>query len=404
MADQAKKPRKIKDLKARLGKTIAPNTQGGGQAVPAPNVAGAAPGAQAPAGGGVVAPPGGRPGGVPAPGIRPGAPRGVAPPPFGQPAAQQQPARSADPFAAHAPVAAGPQEVRLVIDEKPVADAEVGRKARGRFFIIAGAFLAIGLVVGYGAGSMMSDRNLYNLAVRDGKDIYQTVRDASETVTKAQRYVDAAVAKARGGGGRTSEVDFQAIEALRALEKPLDAGTFSRRRYNAFKPETVDALFEYYNNVNLLWEKFETLAARTLPEAARRRLSEAIENSQNVASPTGCIPSLQDEQFRCGLVHVRVPEDGDGTKVMARTTRTSSHEVEKVVYAGQDLSETPDNYVIILDPQRSVGVLGEQANEFAQYSALISEIKQLMDRTIEVQGRLERELGDIARLEEVMAF
>lgn len=390
MADQAKKPRKIKDLKARLGRTIAPNQQGGQPAVPAPNV-GPTAGAR-PAGGA-----------IPAPAIPGGGPPGkIVPPTFGKPA--PQPTQPADPFAAAPAHAVGPQEVRLVIDEKPVADAEVGRKARGRFLIIAGAFLAIGLVVGYGAGSMMSDRSLYNLAVRDGKDIYQTVREASDTVTKAQRYVDAAMAKARGGGGAQSAVDYQAIEALRALEKPLDAGTFSRRRYSAFKPETVDALFEWYNNVNLLWEKFETLAARTLPEARRRALDEAAVAAGTVATLTGCVPTLTEEQYSCGLVFVRIPEDGDGTKAMVRTTRASGREFEKTVYTGQDLTEGTDNYVIINNPQRSVGVLGEQAGDFAQYSAQIAEIKQLMDRTIEVQGRLERELGDVARLEEVFSL
>ena len=402
MADQAKKPRKIKDLKARLGKTIAPSTQGGGQAVPAPNVG--APGAAAPPGGG-VAPPPGRGGGVPAPGIRPGAPRGVVPPSFGQPAAQ--PAGPADPFAAQAPAAVGPREVRLVIDEKPVADAEVGRKARGRFFIIAGAFLAIGLVVGYGAGSMMSDRALYNMAVRDGKDIYQAVRDASDTVTKAQRYIETSLTAARGGPGKSPAVDYQAIEALRALEKPLEADAFSRKRYRAFKPETVDALFEYYNNVQLLWARFETLAARTLPETRRRVLDEAAAAAAAVATPTGCVPMIEEERFFCGLVYVRIPEEqpeGEEVKVMVRTTRSSTREFEKTLYTGQDLSENTDNYVILTNPQRSVGVIGEQASEFGQYTAQLAEIKATMDRTMEVQGRLERELGDVARLEEVFAF
>jgi hypothetical protein len=90
--------------------------------------------------------------------------------------------------------------------------------------------------------------------------------------------------------------------------------------------------------------------------------------------------------------------------VFVRTTRSSPREYEKTLYTGQDITESPDNYVILTNPQRSVGVLGEQASEFAQYSAQLADIKQLMDRTMEVQGRLERELGDIARLQEVFSL
>jgi len=404
MADQPKKPRKIKDLKARLGRTISPGQQQqqgqGGAAVPPPAVGGG--GAPGQAGGsGVPAPNipapkpaggGGGGGGIPAPSI-PGASGGgggaggaVPAPPFGQPE-PQKPAGPSDPFAAQA----SPQQ-----NEK-----------RGTMFIVGGVALALGLVVGYGAGSMMSDRNLYNLAVRDGKEIYDTVREASDTVTKAQTYVDAAVSAARGGPGKQSEVDYQAIEALRALQKPLEAGAFARRRYNAFKPDTVDALFEYYNNINQLWSKFETLAARTLPDARREALDASAAATQNVATPTGCVPMMVEERFMCGLVYLRIPEeqeDPENPVAMVRTRLQGAQEYEKTLYTGQDLNEDTDTYVMLVHPERSVGVLGQQANEFAEYNALISEIKQLMDRTIEVQGRLERNLGDIARLEEVFTI
>jgi len=65
MTDE-KKPRKIKDLKARLGRTIAPNTPGEEDEVAAPNLGAAAPAATAPepsapapaaAAPGIVAPP-----------------------------------------------------------------------------------------------------------------------------------------------------------------------------------------------------------------------------------------------------------------------------------------------------------------------------------------------------------
>ncbi len=401
--------KKKKDLKARLGKTISPQGGKGGAVVPPPSVGGAAPasggvvappsiGGAAPASGGIVAPPsigGAAPGG------------GVPAPPFGQPQAAAAPQKAADPFSAKAPSAVGPREVRLVIDEKPVDDSEVGRKARGRNFILLGMGLAVGLLVGYGSGSMMSDRNLYNLAVRDGKDIYETVRGASDVVTKAQRFIDTATTAARGGPGKSPAVDYEAIQALQGLEKPLTADTFARKRYGAFQPGTVDALFEYYNNINLLWGKFERVANRSLPEARRAALDEAAAAAQNVATPTGCVPAVVDEQLVCGLVFVGANEEGDGTSLLVRSTITSARTFPKTVYTGNEgeaFAESPGDFVILVHGPRSIGVLGQSASVFGEYASELQSIKALLDSTVELQGRLESELGLIARLEEVFAF
>jgi hypothetical protein len=391
--------KKKRDLKARLGKTISPGGANLGAVVPPPST------------GGVVPPPavgGGGGGVVPPPSIGRSAPTGggaVPAPPFGRPAAKP---KAADPFSAKAPSAEGPREVRLVIDDKTTVDAkEVGRRSAGRNFILVGLGLAIGLVVGYGGGSMMSDRNLYNLAVRDGKDIYQSVRGASDVVSQAQRYIDTATGAARGGPGKQPAVDYEAIEALQALEKPLDAHAFARKRYGAFQPQTVDALFEYYNNVNLLWDQFERIANRTLPEARRTALNEAAASTQSMRNPTGCVPAVVDEQFVCGLVFVGPNEAGDGTTMMVRASLGTTHQFEKILFNNtedQSLLETPDNFVILVHPERSSGVLGEQASLFATYVGSLSETKGLLDRTVELQGRLETDLGQIARLEEVISF
>ncbi len=390
--------KKKRDLKARLGKTISPGGAKGGGVVPPPS------------GGGVVPPPsvggGAAPDGVVPPPAIGGAPStGVPAPPFGQ---KEEKKKSSDPFGPKSTADEGPREVRLVIDDKSaVDDKEVGRKKQGRNFILIGVGLIVGLVVGYGGGNMMSDRQLYNLAVRDGKDIYESVRNAADVVTKAQRYVDAATTTARGGPGKAPDVDVEALEALRALEKPLDAHAFARKRYGAFQPQTVDALFEYYNNVNLLWDQFERITNRTLPEARLAAIRSAAEATQGMTNPSGCVPSVVDDQFVCGLVFLRVDEETGG--MMVRASLTTTHEFEKVRYLHSEeqqsaFVENPENFVILNHPERSQGVLGEQASLFANYAASLSEAKGLLDRTVELQGRLETDLGQIARLEEVMAF
>ncbi len=409
MADAPKKPKKIKDLKARLGRTIQPSTQGG--AIPPPGIA-PPPGSVAPPPGGVVAPPGG----VVAP------PASVAPPfggvapsvsPFAPPApiSQQQQARPsspADPFGAvsHAPAA---REVRLVIDESPVDDAEIGRKSRGKTIILVAAGLLVGLVLGAGVGSMVSDRRLYNQAVVDGKEIFGEVQTASETMTKAQRFIDAAATAARGGPGKAPAVDYQAIEALQGLEKPFAANQFSQRRYKAFTPAAVDGLFEYFNRTNQLWERFGSLAGTTLPEARRTQLNAAAEAAgQMASSQTGCVPMTVENRMFCGLVYVDPPNIVEGqpppTKLTVRTSRRAPRGFEKEIYTGQPLAENPDSFVILTHTQRSVGVLGEPASAFAEYQRDITQLKALMDGTIEVQGRLETELGAVARLEEIFTL
>jgi len=320
---------------------------------------------------------------------------GLAPPPFAaKPGAA---AKAADPFAA-ASVPPGPGEFRLVMDDKPVADSEVGRKKRFVSIILLAAGFVVGAVAGGGLGNVLKDRQLINLALMDAKDIYSTIQTSSDTISRAQTLTNRAVVAARGGPGKSPEVDFEAIEGLRALEKPLDAGTFSRKRYSAFQPHVVDDLFEYYNSVNMLWERFQRISNRTLPEARRAALAQALEATQNVATPMGCVPMLVSERYVCGMVFVGPNEEGDGTTVKVRSARRSSREFEKTVFDGtQEFTpETADSFVILVEPSRSGGVLGEGASEFAQYLADIQAIKGLMERTVEIQGRLDQALGAIA--------
>src|SRR5688572_529888 len=125
MADKPTKPRR--DLRARLGKTITPKTEGapaaGAATPPAVASAAATPAPKIKSGGGGIAAPPPTIGTAPIPGSE------LAPPPFARPVVAEPP-RPADPFAAVVPVQQ--QVVRLEFDERPVADSEVGRK---RFWI-----------------------------------------------------------------------------------------------------------------------------------------------------------------------------------------------------------------------------------------------------------------------------
>lgn len=294
-----------------------------------------------------------------------------------------------------------------MMDDKPVDDGEIGRKRRGRNVILLVAGVALGCSVGYGMGSIMSDRRVYNVTVRDGASIYKDVKKSSDALQEASKWIDQALRAARGVPGKPPTVDVAAVEALRRLAKPFAAEAFARKRYNNFKVGTVDALFEYYNKVGVLWDKFSTLASRTLPPQRRADLEAAAEVAKSLAgSQTGCVPVFNEGRLVCELVFVSVPREQAGEKSNQVTVSSTRRGVSspKTLYAGQDLKVDPGQYVVLTDTPKSVGVLGQQASVFAEYQRDLIALRQLADSTLEVQGRLERELGEIARLREVLSL
>jgi hypothetical protein len=304
-----------------------------------------------------------------------------------------QPPPSADPFAA-APVAARPQEVRLIIDDKAVADAEVGRRGVGKVLVAGLAFVTVGILIGWFVGSTARERQLYDLVLADAKEVYGTVNTASTTVEKAQKLIDQALKAAAPGPGKSVEVDFKAIEELRKLEKPFPADSFSRKYYRAFGPGVVDALFTYYNNTNLLWAKFAVIANKSLSPTAREGLEKAAKAAGALASTDfGCVPVKDGDSYTCGLVTV---QKGDDKKI---SVVTRSGTFPKELYAGQDLAAKASDYVIMVDKGRSNEILGAQTNQFQSFARDLMEAKTLADQTLEIQGRLIQQLGEVAKLQ-----
>ncbi len=399
MADKPKKPKKIKDLKARLGRTIAPNT-GKGAVVPPPGASG---GDAKPGGGGVVPPPGGV---VPPPSGGPGAPGGIVAPPFGKQAEEAKKkaaAAAADPFAASASGGGGgPQEVRLVLDDSAVEDSEVGREKKGKTFILIGVGIALGLLLGYFVGGLNDRRSLHNTAVRDGKALYEAVQEASDKLSTVQGHVRDAVEAARGGAGESPAVAYDAIEAINGIEKPFNAGTFARKHYSLFQPQTVDALFDYYNKVNVIWDHIARVYGMTAGEERRANLNEAAASMENAGSLIGCIVQLAENRYQCSLGFVEIPEGSEGN-VIIKPTKTARRGAEKELYTGQEIGEEAQ-YVILVNNQQSMGVLGEQASLFADYVHQLGQLNTELQAAMEVQGRLETELGQIASNEELFTF
>jgi hypothetical protein len=299
-----------------------------------------------------------------------------------------------DPFAAAAP-AAGPREVRLVIDDKAVSDAEIGRKGAGKFIVGAIAAGIVGAIVGLFVGSTARERKIYDAVIADAKDIYKSVNDATTTVEGAQKALDAALKAAAPAADKQVEVDFKAIDELRKLSKPFPADVFSRKSYKAFQPATVDALFVYYNNTNLLWAKLGTITARAT--AQKDNLEKAAKAADSLAkSEFGCVPMKDGDNYSCALVNVRRPEDSKDGKLQAIVKGVTA---DKTPYAGQDLTAKTSDYVIVIDKGRSNDILGAPTSVFQTYARDLMEAKTLADQTVEIQGRLIQQLGELAKLQ-----
>lgn len=288
-----------------------------------------------------------------------------------------------------------------------MATAHEGKNRRVRkLMMMSGAGAALlGLFLGVLATTVMSKRTAYNLAVRDGKAVYQGVRAAADQVTEAKRLLDRAADAAKSRPGEGPSVDYEAIEGLRALPTPFTAADFTGLNYTKFNAETVNSLFLYARQVGELWDKFDSLAARVLPESRRAEIDEAAQDETALTtSPTGCVPTLGEGGFRCGLVYVDMPDmEADSKKLKVRATR-GSQPFEKELYVGQDLRQSASNYVILTNPDQSAGVLGQRKNAFASYRRDLAELARLMDSTLETQGSLEKGLGAVAGLEEIASF
>lgn len=398
MADEPKKPKKIKDLKARLGRTISPNTPG---AVMPPGVTTPASGADAsgevsPP---VVASPAASKGAVlpPSNSILPGARKKAVP--VNSPFAPKQPKapEAIDPFSASPSQAppAGPQQVRLVFDDSQLDNKEIGRKNTMKYVAVAVAALALGGAFGGVIGGSMSKRSAQNATIEDAQAIESVLQTATTRIEQAQGLIDEAARKAVAD----SEVDYESIEALRAIEMPFDANAFVGRNYVFFEPATVNALFMMYMKTQQAWDLIDSIGNLTAGDERREQLNAAASSNAESRSLIGCVPGVTDNRLVCSLGFVDIVEENGQTQVKVRESRAARRSVDKQVFSGQDLSENPQDYVILVNSAQSRGVLGEQSTLFNDYTRRIANLKVLLEEIMELRSTAQQGVGEIAAME-----
>jgi hypothetical protein len=379
MTEQTKKPRNIKDFKARLGrkgeKGAVPPPVGGKPALPTP------------------------------PGVA--KKKGIAAPPFGASAAKKaagsaaKKAAKSNPFVSSTPSLAPEQrEVRIVIDDSAVDQEAIGKKQKGKnaVLIIAGAL--VGILFGFVSGSTNGENKIFNAAVLDGQSIYETVTQARERMEEAHDLMERLASSVTPSmPGQAVEIDFEALEGLNGLSNPLAANAFANKQYSSFAPQTVDQLFTYYNNVQELWGRIERVSAMGSGEERQTALSLAAAAAGNITgNEVGCALSSQENQLVCALGFMAPA--ADPTKRNVRPSLTSRQSQERTLFSGQDdLVRSPQNYVVAIDSRRSVGVLGQQATLFAEFRRNVISLKQMLDQTRTIGGQLEVGLGSVATLD-----
>ncbi|HKP57163.1 MAG TPA: hypothetical protein VJV78_10595 [Polyangiales bacterium] len=349
----------------------------------------------------------------------PGAPAARA----SKPPAAAHGAPRVDPFASASPATvAAARKVTLVIDDSAVKEDEIGRKSRTRSLVLVVIGVVVGLGVGFGIGNTADKRHQFKMAVADGKDIYTKIQEVSKTVDQAKALVKQAVDASSGGPGKQATVDFGAIEQLVAMKRPFSANEFHRRLYKAFGDGVVDDLFDYYNSVNIAWDGFAALGAKTAGPARREALTKSAAATDGLLNNEyGMVLAKNGDAFAGGLVFVTIPpadpaaapkekpegkgkkghakeKEEEGIKVKVSSTQ-GGQTVDRTLYAGHgDVGESPDKYVFMLDKVRSRTILGESSSVFGKYRGDIMDINARMEKASEVQGRLLKSLGNVAAL------
>ena len=308
----------------------------------------------------------------------------------------------AQPFAAkqyhqpHAP------EVRLVVDDKSsIIPSEIGKKRKSLAIITLTAGIILGSVLGYSFGTVIQDRRLHNLALRDAKEIYQTLTNTETTLQNAQNYADKMIEAAMGNKQKSPKVDYRSIQQLRSLKQPFSASAFSNRNYNLFAPDIVDNLFKFYQKTNEIWSLIQQINTLTIGKERKKELDDsAAIHTAHATSLIGCTPFLKNERYQCSLGFIRVDEKQKNNQIAFRSSLLSRRETKKYIYTGKG-NLKKGKLTILVNNELSQGVLGNASSLFNEYKQKALQLKTLLDESVEIKQRVKTHLDKIAAQSEL---
>ena len=413
----SKKTKEIQDLRARLGRAGKPASVPPGSVPPgvvsprpAPPLGfppgspfpGAAQGprSQPPGLGTPLTPP---PGAVRAP-FAPTSQPGMAPaptpsrpivaPPFAQqPAPGPAPAARPRPTAPFESAAPAPPEKRLTV---VVDDTALKHSKRSKVTVIKNRILLVmgfagGVALGLMMGTTSSESKISTLAAQDEQAVLDTLKKTSKPVSEAGEHM-----QQLASGLNAQKIDYNAVESLIALKRPMAPNAFYRRFFVNFKAEAVDDLFCYANNVDRLWGRFTVLGAKSTGQGKREVLAKAATKGKKPDIKYGLAIRMVNEKVMGGLVFMvgdaKKKEDTKGRNVQydaELASRLGGKTVTKTVYSGQsDFVDNPGTYAFMVNKNANKQMLGEPPNLFIDFKKDVDELNDVMQQTLEIQGRL----------------
>jgi hypothetical protein len=101
-----------------------------------------------------------------------------------------------------------------------------------------------------------------------------------------------------------------------------------------------------------------------------------------------------------GIVYVERTQTGGSEEENADkllvSSRVGGNQIEKTMWSGQKgITTDPSDYVILINKARSMGTLGQVANQFGEFRGEVTKMNLLMNKTMEIQGRLIKTMGEV---------
>ena len=150
------------------------------------------------------------------------------------------------------------------------------------------------------------------------------------------------------------------------------------------------------------------MSNKTAGDRARESLDKSAKAADElITTDFGLVLAKSGDVFVGGIVVARRSRRSRqgpqgrraGGRMMLVSSKDGGREVDRTLFTGQDdFTEKYEQYVITIDKGRSMGTLGTAANLFGGFRGELVSTKALMDRTMEIQGRLVKELGKVADL------
>lgn len=428
---------KKKDLKARLGRTIAPNTPGAalppGVTLPmppgAPGVE-AAPAAAPSADGGPAIPPpaipapslptGGNPLAAPLPG-----PKAVVEPPWVKEQREAEERKkiedekrrkrnAADPFAAAAPASVATAATqRVEIDETALHEALAaqGKKTLRLTAIIVVVVMLASIGVGKFLGATMAARENHNRALDAAENLHRTVQRGDAALTSVRTAVERLVAGAQIGPGKTPHVEYAAMEEMLRIENPFRAEHFTETNYSAFDPPATDALLKYYNTTRNVFERMDRIARSyniRNPEG-RAQLDASFQAANDFSRyPAACVPAIVGEgpaaRAMCNMVFVDISATPTAEGLPTRARPTGAPTMRQAFNGTQAFPASYDKVFMLVNFQASADVMGSRLHLHDRYMREINELKALVDAATQARAEFRNEMDRIRHLPRQFTF